>query len=216
MSSTRELSIAVTIAVTVPEGFGRAELAPLDLTQTPQLAVEQWEGARDASGHLLAWGCVGADVSAWNADATELAQDKLAELASKSVQTPMHTVRATQNGHDHRRASAGADDRALASDDGHASARTFLAFTADHAPNDVHACFVACDAAACAPAVESAKVTGALGPPPSPGVALGALSWAVHEPHSALAAFGGLLALAAALAIATRPGKRKKTKASHS
>ncbi len=200
MSSTPDGQ--VRIAVTLPGGFQRVDLAPPDLTQSPQLAVEQWEGTRDASGHLLAWGCVAGNTSAWNADATEIAQDKLAELASKTVTAPMHVVRTAQNGH----------ERALSADDGNATARTLLAFTPDHA----HGCFVACESAACREAVDDAKLAGELAPPPAPGVALDALSWAVHHPHEALAAFGAVLALAAGLAIATRPGKRKKTKRSHS
>lgn len=196
------MSSGVELVVPAPSGFTRADVAAPDLTQSPQLSVEQWASARDASGGTLVWGCIAADATAWNADATELAQDKLTELAAKNTAKAMHTVRTAQEGR----------DRALASDDARATARTILAFT----PDRVHACVVACTSPECASAVEVAKISGATVDPPPPGVALGALSYAVHHPHQSLAALGGLVVLAAALAIATRPGKRKKTKPSHS
>ncbi len=190
------------VTVTIPSGFTSASVAPPDLTQSPQLSLEQWDAARDANGNSLIWACVSAETSVWNADATELAQDKLAELASKYAAKTMHGVRASRDGR----------DRTLASDDAQATARTMLAFTADRA----HACFVTCTAPPCAGAVENANVSGPTVDPPHPGLALGALSYAVHHPHQALAGFGGLVVLAATLAIATRPGKPKKTKRSHS
>jgi len=191
----------VRIVVSVPNGFTPSDAAPPDLTQSPQLAVEQWESARDGSGATLVWGCIGADVSAWNADATELAQDKLVELASKTPGKALHAVRTSADGR----------QRALASEDSLATARTLLAFTPDRA----HACIAACTAPECTDAVARATIAGGTVDPPAPGLALSTLSYAVHHPHQALAGLGGLLFLAAALAIATRPGKRK-TKRSHS
>ena len=194
------------IRVVVPAGWTRdGDLAPIDLSQTPQLALEQWGSARDATtgANAIAWACVGTDVGTWNADVTELANQKLAEIASGTAArmhgapTPMHVVRQ----------STDARDRTLAADEGDASARTFLVFTDAKA----HGCFVSC-ATSCDRAIDDAKVVGELRDPPPAGAGLRALSYAVHHPRVAAGALLATIAVAAALAIATRPGKSKKTK----
>lgn len=194
---------ATELVVVVPPGFSVGDLAPPDLSQSPQLALEQWGAARGASGDALAWACIAGDASSWNGDADDIAQGKLAELASSTAArmcgapTPMHV---TSSAH-------GGLERSLAADDGLAVARTFVAFT----PARAHGCFVACtQRAGCGDAVATAHVTGALVSAPPAGFVLRALSLAVHHPHGALAGFGGILVVAAALAVATRPGKRRK------
>jgi hypothetical protein len=197
------------LLIAVPPGWTRdGDLAPIDLSQTPQLALEQWGSARDATGKTnIAWACVGTDVGTWNADVTELANQKLAEIASGTAArmhgsaTPMHVVRQ----------SSDARDRTLVTaDDGDAptniSARTFLVFTESRA----HGCFVSC-ASDCGSAIDDAKITGELRDPPPAGAGLRALSYAVHHPRVAAGALFATIALAAAIAIATRPGKSKKT-----
>jgi hypothetical protein len=191
--------------VVVPPGWTRdGDLAPIDLTQTPQLSLEQWGSARDVTGaNTIAWACVGTDVGTWNADVTELANQKLAEIASGTAArmhgsaTPMHDVRHSED----------ARDRTLAADEGDAAARTFLVFTDARA----HGCFVACSNH-CGNTIDDARVAGELRDPPSAGSGLRALSYAVHHPRVAAGALLGAIALAAALAITTRPGKSKKTK----
>jgi hypothetical protein len=199
------------LVVVVPPGYTRdGDLAPIDLSQTPQLSLEQWGSARDATGKTnIAWACVGTDVGTWNADVTELANQKLAEIASGtaarmhgSATPPMHVVRQSDD----------ARDRTLTiADDGVAptniSARTFLVFTESRA----HGCFVSC-ANDCGTTIDDARVTGDLHDPPPAGAGLRALSYAVHHPRVAAGALLAVIALAAALAIATRPGKSKKTK----
>ena len=191
--------------VAVPPGCTRdGDLAPIDLSQTPQLALEQWGSARDATGTtVIAWACVGTDVGTWNADVTELANQKLAEIASGTAArmhgsaTPMHVVRQ----------SADTRDRTLAADEGDAAARTFLVFTDTRA----HGCFVSC-ASHCGATIDDAKVLGELRDPPPAGAGLRGLSYAVHHPRVAAGALVAAIALAAAFAIATRPGKSAKTK----
>jgi len=203
------MSSPLDVKLVLPSGFSAGDLAAPDLSQSPQLALEQWASARDASGHVaLAWGCVAGDASAWNADATEIAQGKLAEIASataarmRDAPTPMHVT-----------ADAGFE-RALVADGGGARARTFVAFTRGRA----HGCFASCvesgvDSGAACDALVGARLEGALVPAPPPGLALRSLSLAVHHPHGALAALGAVLALGAALAIATRPGKKRPFRA---
>ncbi len=196
------------LLVVVPSGFTRdGDLAPIDLSQTPQLALEQWGSARDATRTTtIAWACVGTDVSTWNADVTELANQKLAEIASGTAArmhgaaTPMHVVQQ----------SADARDRTLAADEGDAAARTFLVFTDARA----HGCFVACaeDSGDCGRTITDAHMTGELRDPPHAGAGLRALSYAVHHPRVAAGALLVTIAVAAALAIATRSGKSTKTK----
>ncbi|HEX4517573.1 MAG TPA: hypothetical protein VH054_28710, partial [Polyangiaceae bacterium] len=192
---------------------------PIDLSQTPQLALEQWGSARAATGETtIAWACVGTDVATWNGDVTELANQKLAEIASGTAArmhgsaTPMHVVRQ----------SADARDRTLAADEGDAAAaRTFLVFTPRNSEARAHGCFVACveDFGAqrrslndCGRTIDDARVAGELRDPPHAGAGLRALSYAVHHPRVAAGALLATIAVAAAFAIATRRGKSTKTK----
>ncbi len=177
---------------------------PPDLSQSPQLTLESWESAHDGSGHItLAWGCFSAKMTEWSADATELAQGKLADIASgttakmRGSAAPMHV---TQNQNDGL-------DRLLACDDeGACSARTMVLFTDAH----VHGCFVACANHECESAVASAHASSSTAAPPSPGIALRSLAFVVHHPHGALSLVSLLVLTCAALAIVTRPGRRRR------
>ena len=191
------------LVVQLPNGFSSGELAPPDFSQSPRLSLEQWRSARGPDGHLaLAWGCVAGDARSWSPDATELAQGKLAELASgtaarlRDAPSPMHVVSASADGL----------ARELRADAGEGHARTFVAFT----PGGAHGCFVSCTAPECESAVAGAHLSGTLVAAPPPGLALRSLAFAVHHPHGALAALAAVLALAAAAAIATRPRPRAK------
>ncbi len=194
MSSAAE---SASVRVALPSAFSAGNLAPPPF-QSPRLALEQWRSARAPSGELaLAWSCAGGDASSWSADATELANGKLAELASgtaarlRNRPTPMHVVATTDAGRERTLEGEGA------------LARTFVAFTAGRA----HGCFVVCasDADACRDAVRTARVEGELVAPPPPGWALRSLSLAVHHPDGALAGLVALVVAGAALAVLTRP-----------
>lgn len=221
------MSSGVKLTVALPDGFSSGfspgDFAAPDLSQSPQLAVEQWESARDASGHVaVAWGCISGDTSSWSPDATELAENKLAEIASgtaarlRGEPTPMHVTRTSGNGN----GSVDGRDRTLESDGEFSGAkdgaRTFLAFT--RAPDRAHGCFVACTSSAappCAATLASANLSGAMVDPPGPGIALRSLALVVHHPHVALGALALTVAACSALAIATRPGiksRRKRTR----
>lgn len=196
------MSSAAEVRVQIPAGYTAGDLAAPDFTQSPRLSLEQWQSARDGSGEIvLAWGCTSADASSWSADATELAQGKLAELASSTAArmrhraTPMHVVATADDGRTRSLVADGAET---------ANARTFVAFTAGHA----HGCFVACARDACKEAAEDAHVEGALVAPPPEGLGLRTLGLAVHHPRGALAVLGAVLVAAAALAILTRPRPR--------
>jgi hypothetical protein len=190
--SAARFELHVAAPATSPAGT----LSPPDLTQAPQLTLEQWASTSD-----LAWGCVRGDVSHWSADATELAQSKLTALASSTLArlgstSPGLHVTATKNGPLTIEVSLESD--------GAARARTLLAFTSD--PPRAHACVVVCaDAARCGSELAAAHPTGELRPPPPPGVALHALAATVHHPHAALGVLAGAVFFAAALAVATRP-----------
>lgn len=192
------------IVVAVPPGYTRdGDLAPIDLSQTPQLTLEQWGSARDPAGKTtIAWACIGTDVGTWNADVGELANQKLVEIASGTAArmhgsaTPMHLVR----------------DHTFAADEGDAAARTFLVFTQRNGDARAHGCFVSC-ASDCGSAIDDAKVVGELRDPPPAGAGLRTLSYAVHHPRVAAGALLATIALAAALAIVKRPGKSKPFRA---
>ncbi len=192
----------VQLRVTPPDGWNAASLAPPDLTQAPQLSLEQWSGRTGGAREgTLVWGCVRGDVSQWSADATELAQSKLVELSASTLsrigEGSLHVVRATTS-QDGR-----VLEQTLASESP-ARARTFVAFT--KSPEQAHACLVVCsEAERCGDAVDRASVEGAIVEPPSPGIALRALSAAVHHPHTAVGVVAAVIVLVAGLAVATRP-----------
>jgi hypothetical protein len=200
------MTSAVDLAVPVHADLWRdADLAPPDLSQAPQLNLETWKSARaDDGAASLAWGCFAGDASAWSADATDLAQGKLAEIASgtaarmRGAAAPMHVVASARDGR----------DRTLVADAGIGRARTLVVFTRD-APH-AHGCFVACTSDACVDAIDETHVTGAIVAPPPPGLALRSLALAVHHPRGALGVLGAIVVCGAALAIVTRPGKRRR------
>src|SRR6185295_15196335 len=107
-------------------------------------------------------------VGTWNADVTELANQRLAEIASGTAArmhgsaTPMHVVRQSTD------ARAKTFDRTLVADDGDAptniAARTFLVFTESRA----HGCFVSCSSD-CGRTIDDARVAGDLRDPPPAG-----------------------------------------------
>ncbi len=179
-------------------GWAARELAPPDLSQSARLTLEQWAAATDKDTSV-AWGCVGADAGSWSRDATEVAQQKLAELASstsarmRGEATPMHVTASAQDG---RVRSLFADNQAAAS-----QARTFVTFTEGR----VHGCFVACVGNGCDDVVVSSSVTGDLRDPPPPGLALGSVGFVIHHPHAALGIFSTALVLASVVAVVTRP-----------
>ena len=191
------------LRVAPPPGSTPGTLPPPDLTQAPQLALEQWASASHTGATDLAWGCVSGDVGQWSDDATELAQTKLIELASSTLSrmgsaSPGLHVTAAHGG-------PLTLEQSLASD-GAARARTLLAFTSD--PPRAHACIVVCtDAALCGSELEAARpaCAGELRPPPPSGLALRALAKTVHHPHAALGVLLGAVLFAAALAVVTRP-----------
>jgi hypothetical protein len=162
-----------------------------DLSQSSRLSLERW----DSTEHVTV-ACIAADVGQWSTDATEVAQGKLTELASGTLErmrgepTPMHTTATAHGGR----------ERTLQGDQApQAHARTYLTFSDGQA----HGCFVACDL----PCAELEQAPLAMREPPPPGLALRSLGYAIHHPHGAGAMLGALLVALAALAIVTRPRK---------
>ncbi len=186
--------------VTPARGSTPGTLGAPDLTQAPQLSLEQWESRASEGKDELVWGCVRGDVGQWSPDATELAQGKLVELSASTLTrmgagASLHVTATDGDGR--------VLEQSLASD-GTARARTFVAFT--NSPARAHACLVVCsDVSRCGAAVESARIDGDVVSPPSPGLALRGLSATVHHPHAALGVVATLIVLVAVLAVATRP-----------
>lgn len=87
---------------------------------------------------------------------------------------------------------------------------TFIGFGGTNA----HSCFVVCAGPNAAPprcnevVVQTRLVGGDA--PPEPGIALSALTWAVHHPSTTATAFGAVTVLGALLAIATRRKPRAR------
>ena len=179
------------------EGLSPGDLPAPDFSATPQVTIEGWQSARDATGNVMAWACIRGDTSAWSDDATEVAESKLIELASgtaarlRGSPAPMHVVASVGRG------------RTLQVDDGtFGRARTFVAFSRD--PDRVYGCFVTCIAPSCDAAQNAAIIEGASVEPPPPGVVLRSLGFVVHHPHAALAMLAATLIALAMLAILTR------------
>lgn len=88
--------------------------------------------------------------------------------------------------------------------------RTFVGFGG----TNVHSCFAVCAGpnAAPAPCNEVVVQTRLVGgdAPPKPGVALRAVTWAVHHPSNTASAFAAVTLIGAALAVATRRKPRAR------
>lgn len=203
------------VVVDAPADWTAATLEPPDLSQSPQIALVAWRAWRPADAPArLVTACFSAATGTWTPEAEPIVLDKLAQVATSTA------LRVAEVGALHAAAPAHLGDVASQRLESRAGqpflvARTFLGFQEP----GVVACFALCVSPdptpaasgakaeaepACAASVEGARLEGALGAPPRPGLGLTVTMAAVHHPRVAAGFVVGLAALGAMLAVATR------------
>ena len=194
--------------VRVPESFAGASLPPPDLSGSPQITVHDWRSWSDGRSTLAA-ACFGARSAAWSPEVTELAEQKLVDVAfgtALRLRDGAGLVVASRN------EGGNVREQQLVGDG--VRGRTFLAFQ----DGDVHACLTLCVALrtdvaggepGCADAVATSRLEGTFEPAPGPGAALGSLLYAVHHPRPTVLAFAAIVVGAGIISVWRRPRRRR-------
>jgi hypothetical protein len=180
-----------------------AAVAPPSIAEGSGASVVQWSALRDgrAPEATLVTACIAATIPGWVEDMRPAIEARatgiVASTAERLARAPIEARE--EDGVLVLRSSSAREGRL-------GTARTFLGFDEDR----VFTCFAACvtdapvrGAVACDAAVGGARLEGSLGPP-RPGLALRAVTWAVHHPRETAAA-GAVLTIAfGVLAVTTR------------
>jgi hypothetical protein len=193
------------VAVEAPSGWAAADVARPPLAESSGARWVSWNAWRSPEKDgALAVACYAAPVPGWVDDmrpafsgrAISLAGATAAQITGFAVETfPEGEVLAL-------RAAGGGKTVGFTN--------TFIGF----GETNVHSCFVVCagpNAAptACNEVVVRTRLVGG-DAPPQPGIALSAVTWAVHHPSTTATAFGAAVLLGAVLAVATRRKPRAR------
>ena len=202
------MSFPAAPTVRVPDSFATASVPAPDLSGAPQIALRDWRSWSDGRSTLAA-GCFGTHSTSWSSEVTQLAEQKLVDVA-------VGTALRVRDGAGLSVASRGDDgnvrEQQLVGDG--IRGKTFLAFR----EGEVHACLALCIAQgpaigvaepSCADAVATSRVEGTFEPPPGPGAGLGALLYAVHHPRPVSLGFVALVVVAGIVAVWRRPRRRR-------
>lgn len=207
-----------SVATEPPPGFIEAATAvaqpPIGGRDSPTGSVfTQWDASRSpVTKQTLLLGCVATPIPGWVDDMRPTVEARTLALldasAERAVGVPVET-RST-SGHLSLRTVGAPEGAPFVG-----IARTFVGF----GQHDVMTCFAACvvprdsaDASsprACDRSVLSAHLDGDRAPPPS-GIVLGALTWAVHHPATAVTWAGVLTFALGVVAVASR--RRPRTR----
>jgi hypothetical protein len=187
-----------------PPGWQPAEITPPKIAESAGAELTGWRAASGGRGAALVTGCVGTPIPGWVEDMRPSVEARTVALAGAVAERitgfPMDA-----------RADADAFVLRAASDLGGPPlglARTFIGFDAER----VYTCFATCagrraekegGGVGCEAAIAKARLEGSAAPP-SPGLALRGVTWAVHHPRPT--ALGGALVVVTAgvLAVASR------------
>jgi hypothetical protein len=173
----------------------------------------QWDASRSpVTRQTLLLGCVATTIPGWVDDMRPTVEARTVALLNSSAErvvgVPVETR--ARAGHFALRPVGAAEDAAVVG-----IGRTFVGFSEHDVVTCVAACVVPKAAApatvsrTCDASVLAARLEGDRGPPP-PGVVLGALTWAVHHPSTAVT-WGGVLTFAlgvVAVVFRRRPRSR--------
>lgn len=191
----------------LPRGYAPdpGAVAAPDLTQTPSVALEQWDAAcsADGCGKQVVAACFRASAGTWSPEVDDLVHGKLADVTSNAA------YRARGDGSLHV-ASVAPGQRVLEGDG--LAAKTLVGFTSGGA---VHACFVACigprgAAAPCREYVDAARLTGPIVAAPETSASLAAVVAMVHHPRETFVCFVAFVCAMGLAAIALRPRPRRR------
>jgi hypothetical protein len=193
------LPVVVKLSAEAPAGFvsDDARLSAPDLSETPQIALEQWNVFADGP-QLLVTACFGGQAGSWLPEADEVALQKLSQITLSTalragLDVGMKPIDSAREGAVRTQTLDGEGLRA----------KTLLGFE----PGGVaHGCFALCvrGGSECQKATANARLEGTLVEPPAPSLAMRGLSWAVHHPDIAAGGIAGLFVVSGIVAILTR------------
>lgn len=186
------------VVVALPATWTRTEVPSPKISGSAGAELTSFEALRAAPDDrsIVTQGCVATPIPGWVEDMRQAVEGRTVALAGASAALAAgHPIDARPDG----RGGFELRDVRRLEEPPIGSAHTFVGFDAGH----VHTCFATCIGATCIAAVESARLEGS-GPPPSPGIALSGVTWAVHHPRPFAIGVGVLLVLTGALAVALR------------
>lgn len=215
------------VAAVIPTGWLPADIERPNIAESSGARYTQWEASRSARDDVgLVMGCVATPIPGWVEDMRPAVEGRTVALAgasaSKLTGGPVD-ARAADDGTLVLRAASDLSGPLVG------RARTFIGFDESH----VLTCFVSCTATSgvplrqepaalaaregvgldvastCASIVSGATLEGAL-PPPGPGVALRAATWAVHHPRPTALVGLGLVVMVGILAVVLRRRPRSR------
>lgn len=194
-----------------PAAWAAAEIERPPLSPSSGAAWTTWRAARAADdGAAMVAACVAAPVPGWVEDMRPPFVARTVALAGATAgRIAGAPVEARGDGERLALHLVGRDGGPVG------AARTFLGFDDANAVT----CFVVCAArhaepnaapAACNEVVMRARLDGGAAPP-RPGIALGAVTWAVHHPRPTALGLGAAAVLAGVIAVAARRKPRTRT-----
>jgi hypothetical protein len=200
---------APRVAASPPAGWVATEIERPRIAESSGAAFTAWNalGGSEGDARFVA-GCVATPIPGWVEDMRPAVEGRTVALAGavagKIAGTPI----------DARPGEAGVLDLRAANDlngpvIGHA--RAFVGFDASR----VFTCFATCvsrqgPSRGCDRAVVESRLEGSL-PPPTPGLALRSVTWAVHQPRPATIVGLGVIAIASILAVVLRRRPRTRS-----
>ncbi len=200
----------VALDVVVPSGWEKAALDAPDLSQAPQIVLEQWEAWRppSAADAILVVGCFYGQASGWAEEADDAALDQLGHVASSTGLRVAGVGGLARGAKERAGPVTSVRFEGTADGQGVLAASAFLGFTGTRA----HGCFALCSdrAQRCTEATAGARLAGALTAPPPPSAGLRALLALVHHPAAAGWGVAGAFVLTGALAVVTRHRPRSR------
>ena len=187
--------VQVILATSLP----KADVPPPKISDSAGAELTQFASFR-AGASTITYGCVATPIPGWVEDMRQAVEGRTVALAGASAALAAdHPIDARSNGRggfdlrDVRALGAGKDAPVIG------NAKTFVGFDAKR----VHTCFATCIGADCREAVDAARLDGS-STPPSAGIALAGVTWAVHHPTPFATGVGAVLVLAGVLAVALR------------
>ena len=191
------------VVLDAPARWKPAEIPPPKISESAGAELTQFVSLRSDDAGAITFGCVATAIPGWVDDMRPAVEGRTVALAGASA------ALANGNPVDARDDHHGGFELRVASDLGGpviGRARTFIGFD----PSHVHTCFATCvRSTTCEHAIETARLEGSL-PPPSPGLALSAVTWSVHHPHPFALGTAVAIALVAILSVALRRKPRHR------
>jgi hypothetical protein len=196
------------LSVRAPLGWTVDVLPPPDLSQVPQIALEQWSvwgGPQGEDRARLVAACFATEAQAWAPEMDPLALEKLEGMAASTAVrvSGVGTMRSRSTGRGASLVEERLDGTGEA--EGLLRAHLFLGFVATRQGTALRGCYALCSGgAACEASVDDATLRGSYLQPPGPSLTLRALLAIVHHPACVGWTLAGLSCLLCVVAIATR------------